>query len=279
MIESEKIHQSAINADDLEQLADQKISLGDVFRNLIAHPGQIIRRYNWKSAIIGALLRASFYFGVYKASNENWIVTLGAVAVEFILRFTMSGITGALLQSFRKAEPAWLATLVAMVMFPVIGHTLEYVSHYLQESAFSSVFGVEASHSRQNAFRVSVMFSVLSAIFNLFVMRRGAFLVGAGSETRSFGADLKRVPLLVVEFAMFIPSEIYNFLRRGKYVYAVLLYLGTCLLMASAGGFYKWKMTWFRAFGGWSLVVVPALTFLASLFYQRRQRQAVETLE
>ena len=56
---SDAIHHSIAEADDLEEIHDAEISVGDVLRSLVQHPAQIITRWNWKSALIGAVLRAS----------------------------------------------------------------------------------------------------------------------------------------------------------------------------------------------------------------------------
>ncbi len=104
MTNSQEIHRSIGEAGDLEKLRDEQISIGDVFSSLAQHPLQIITRWNWKAALLGAILRASFYFTVYKASKESWIVTFTAVLVELAFRFFTSGISGSLVQSFRRAR-------------------------------------------------------------------------------------------------------------------------------------------------------------------------------
>lgn len=129
---SEDIHLSIADADDLEEIHDDSISVFDVFSSLVQHPAQIITRWNWKAALLGAILRASFYFTVYKASKESWVVTLTAMMVEFSFRFFSSGISGALIQSFRRATPAWLATAIVTVSLPVFSHTIEFMTHYAQ---------------------------------------------------------------------------------------------------------------------------------------------------
>ncbi len=87
-----EIHQSAAAAENLEDVHDATMSVGDVFSSLLKHPLQIVTRWNWKAALLGAILRASFYFTVYQASRETWIVTLTAVLVELSFRFFTSGI-------------------------------------------------------------------------------------------------------------------------------------------------------------------------------------------
>ena len=180
MSEIDEIHQSVIDADDLEEVRDEIISVADVFVSLLRHPAQIIFRWNWKAALLGAILRASFYFTVYKASKENWLVTMTAVGVELLFRFLTSGISGALVQSFRRARPVWMATLLVSISLPIFSHSVEFFTHYAQEKYFSTIFAAAENNARQKAFAISVLFSVLSALFNLFMMRHGVLLVGRG---------------------------------------------------------------------------------------------------
>jgi hypothetical protein len=273
MTNSEEIHYSIAQADDLEEIHDAKISVGDVFRSLAQHPAQLIMRWNWKSALLGAILRASFYFSVYKAGKENWLVILSAVLVEFSFRFFTSGISGALVQSFRRATPIWLATLIVTISLPIFSHTVEYVAHYTQEIYFSSILPASENNSRKIAFAVSVLFSVLSAMFNLFVMRHGVLLVGAGRETKSLWSDLKRIPFLIYEFVTFLPDVILRFLREGKIIAAIGVFSAFGLTIgALLGGFRgKWSWAWTTALGAWAILLVFTLLFavLLRIFEQR----------
>ncbi len=264
---SEDIHLSIAEADDLEEVRDEQISVGDVFRSLLHHPAQIITRWNWKSAMLGALLRASFYFGVYQASRESWLVTLTAVAVELSFRFFTSGISGALVQSFRRAQPIWLATLIVSISLPVFSHTIEFITHYGQEKYFSSVFPASENNARQIAFAVSVLFSVMSALFNLFMMRHGVLLVGAGHETKTLWNDLKMIPSLVLEFVTFLPIQMMNFFKTGKILAAFGIFLSFGLVVGGILGAFrgKWSWAWTTALGAWAILLV--WTFMVAVFF------------
>jgi hypothetical protein len=229
----------------------------------LQHPAQLITRWNWKAGLLGAMLRASFYFTVYKASKENWVVTLTAVLVELSFRFFTSGLSGAIVQSFRRATPAWLATLIVTVTLPVFSHSVEYVTHYAQETYFNTVFAASENNARQKAFAVSVLFSVLSALFNLFVMRHGVLLVGAGQETKSLGNDLKKIPFLIYEFVTFLPSLILRFISEGKILAAIGVFSSFGLTIgALLGGFRgKWSWAWTTALGAWAILLVFTLLF------------------
>jgi len=257
MMNSEVIHRSIAEAEDLEAVKVEQISIGDVFRSLAQHPAQILTRWNWKSALVGAILRASFYFTVYKASKENWAVTLTAVLVELSFRFFTSGVSGSIVQSFRRATPIWLATLIVTITLPIFSHTIEFITHYAQENYFNTVFAASENNARQKAFAISVMFSILSALFNLFVMRHGVMLVGAGQETKSLLSDMKRIPLLIVEFVIFLPNEILRAFREGKLLTAFGIFSAFGLAVGTIFGVFrgKWSWAWTTALGAWAILL------------------------
>jgi hypothetical protein len=261
MISSEHIHLSVAEADDLEEIHDGEISVGDVFRSLLQHPAQIITRWNWKAALLGALLRASFYIGVYKASKENWRAALVAALVEFTFRFVTSGASGAIVQSFRRATPAWLATLIVTLSLPTFSHTIEFFTHYAQEYYFSAVVPASTNNSRQIAFAVSVLFSVLSAMFNLFLMRHGVLLVGAGNETKPFWQDIKQFPMLIIEFISFLPIEIINYFKNKNYLAAGGIVIAFGLVVGTILGVFrgKWSWAWTTTLGAWAVMLIFTL--------------------
>jgi len=272
MISSEQIHRSIAEAENLENVSDAP-SVGDVFSSLFQHPMQIITRWNWKAALLGALLRASFYVTVYKASRENWRAALAAALVEFSFRFLTSGVSGALVQSFRRAKPIWLATLIVTISLPVFSHTIEFITHYAQEYYFSSLVPASTNNSRQIAFAVSVLFSVLSAMFNLFLMRHGVLLVGAGSETKSLWNDLKKIPLLVIEFITFLPLQMLRLIGEGKSPWAIGMFAAFGLTVGAILGVFrgKWSWAWTTAVGAWAVLFLFTL-FVAVIVNINRRR-------
>ena len=263
-----------MDADDLEEIRGEEISVGDVFSSLVQHPAQIITRWNWKSAMLGAVLRASFYFTIYNASKESWLVTMTAVLVEFAFRFFTSGISGALVQSFRRARPIWLATLIVSISLPVFSHAVEFITHYGQEKYFNTVFAASENNARQKAFYVSVLFSILSALFNLFMMRHGVLLVGAGQETKTFWTDLKLIPSLVVEFLTFLPLQIIRFIKSGKFPAAFGVFFSFGMIVGTILGVFrgKWSWAWTTALGAWAILLI--WTLIVSLFLKIYRQRA-----
>jgi hypothetical protein len=270
----DEIHHSIADAEDMEEVWDPTISVGDVFRNLLRHPAQIISRWNWKSASLGALLRASFYFTVYQASRESLLVTLTAVSVELTFRFLTTGISGAVVQSFRKAQPVWLANVIVSIMLPAFSHTVEFVTHYAQERYLFDIFASpQNSVSRQRAFAISVLFSVISALFNLFAMKHGVLLVGAGDETKSFVDDIKRMPRMVGEFTAFLPVLISKYLETGKLIQAFGTFAAFGIAVGAILGTFrgKWEWAYRTAAGAWALLLFTViLTFVIRYFLKRK---------
>lgn len=265
---SEEIHRSVVDeAEDIEEIREDKITVGDVFRNLAQHPLQILTRWNWKAALLGAIFRASFYFTVYKTSKESWMVTLTAVLLELVFRFFTGGISGALVQSFRKATPTWLATMIITISLPLFSHIVEFITHYSQENLFSNVFAASENKAREKAFAVSVLISALSAIFNIFIMQRGVLLVGAGKETKSLWGDVKRIPHLVVEFMSILPIKILTAMRDGRLLSAFGMFAGFGLavgaILGAARG--KWSWAWTTALGAWAALFIALLITSAVL--------------
>jgi len=274
MITSEEIHHSIADADDMEEVWDPAVSVSDVFRNLAHHPAQVITRWNWKSASLGAVLRASFYFGVYQASRESWLVTLTAVLVELLFRFFTTGISGAVVQSFRRATPVWLANIIVSVSLPLFSHTVEFITHYAQERYFFDVFAASSnSVARQRAFAISVLFSVLSALFNLFAMKHGVLLVGAGEETLSIWDDIKRMPRMVGEFTAFLPVLVAKFIEDGRILNAFGTILGFGIAVGTILGTVrqKWQWAWTTAVGAWALLFITVLVTLLIRYISKRK--------
>ncbi len=278
MTDSEDIHHSIADAGDMEQVWEKEITVRDVFRNLVRHPAQIITRWNWKTALIGALVRASFYFTVYQASRETWIVTLTAVGVELAFRFVTTGLAGAVVQSFRRATPEWVATAIISVSLPTITHLIEFFTHYVQETYYSDVFPAAANDSRQKTFAVSVLFSVISAMFNLYIMRHGVLLVGAGEATQTLWTDVKKMPVLVKDFTIYLPAMLLEFIDEGKVFRAIgiFIFFGTAVgtILGTTRGVWNWAYR--SAFGAWGLLLFSMVMGAIVMYFKKKNLRAAE---
>ncbi len=167
------------------------IGVGDVLRDLLAHPGEmLLRRWNWKAALLSACIRGSLWFVANLSAGLD--AAVNALLIEGAFYALIAGFYGALIQAFRRAEPPWQATLTVMGLLPAVNHTIEFALH--------TIGGTEKVGAGVAA---SICLSIVSAAFNLFAMRRGALLTG--EERRSFLEDLRRLPGIVVEFLLVVP--------------------------------------------------------------------------
>jgi len=142
-----------------------------------------------------ATARATLFFIVN--AQAGWSAATMALLVEFFYRGAASGSYGAATQAFRKAQPAWAASIAALLLLPAFGHSLEYIVHSTAGTPLlnRSIFA-------------SVSLTAFSTLFHLFAMRRGVLVVGDGSS--SLVEDLKRMPRIAFEFFAVLPRAIFR---------------------------------------------------------------------
>jgi hypothetical protein len=166
--------------------AEEPRHVGAVVRWIVAHPWEALgRRWNYKSAVLSSLARASLFFTANLSAGFD--AAAAAFLTELCFRFTTAGFYGALTQAFRRVEPPLHGTLAALVLLPAVAHTLEWVVHRWRGTA-----------ELGTSIAASLLFTAVSTTFNLFAMRRGLLIVGDGGG--SLLADLRRMPRLVVSF-------------------------------------------------------------------------------
>lgn len=177
-------------------------TVGKVLRDLVRHPGRyLVSRWNWKSAVTSSLLRASIFFCTNLVAGLH--AAIGAMLAELLFRSLTSGFYGAITEALASARPPWAAMTAAMVILPLVAHSLEFLVHWLR-------------HTPELALSIltSIAFTVFSTAFNLFAMQRGALTVGDGSH--SLQEDLTRIPALIVEFLLAGPRLIIRALFPRK---------------------------------------------------------------
>jgi hypothetical protein len=165
---------------------------------LIQNPIRIIKLWNWKSAALSIILRAPIFLGT--TVRRGFVVMAGALLTETLFCALTAGFYGAIVQSLRNAEPEWLTVSFLMLVLPAVFQGLEYGLHWLSGTPHLKLAEI-----------ISVIVSGLSALFNLYAMRRGTLLVGG--EGRSFRSDLKRLPALILGFLAALPRR---YLNRNK---------------------------------------------------------------
>ena len=170
-----------------------------MFLQLLREPMKyLLHRWNWKSAVLSSLLRASLFFATNLAAG--WPAAMAAMKTELVFRAITSGFYGALTEAFREAEPPWAAAATVMLLLPVANHSLELFVHWMR-----------GTQKLLPSILASVILTAFSTLFNFYVMRRGVLIVGAGRH--SLGKDLLHLPRLVVDFVTWVPRYL---IRRAS---------------------------------------------------------------
>jgi hypothetical protein len=170
--------------------------VSEVFWHLLKHPlDTTFYKWNWKAAVLSALLRAPVFFWAYLFQKHGVANAAGAMLAQAFFRVIFGGVNGAIIQAFRKVRPAWHAVVTIPLILAGFSHVIEFAV----SSAYDSLTG---THGKGKAILVSVAISVVSAVFNLFAMRRGALLVKDESG-QSLWRDLIRMPWIALEFISF----------------------------------------------------------------------------
>jgi hypothetical protein len=177
-------------------------TVAEVLQGLLRHPGQnLIRRWNWKSAVLSSLFRAGIFF--FANLVAGWHAAVGALLAEFGLRAATSGFYGAVTEAFSEARPVWAGMTAAMVLLPLANHSLEFLVHWLRGTPKLGV-----------SITASVIFTALSTSFNVYAMRHGVLTVG--SKSKSLREDLGRILPLLGQFILAGPRAIFRRLRIGN---------------------------------------------------------------
>ena len=177
------------------------VTVRQAFLLLLREPAKyLLHRWNWKSAVLSSLLRASLFFATNLAAGLP--AAVAAMKTELFFRGITSGFYGALTEAFREAEPPWAAALTVMLLLPVANHSVELLVHWIRgtQKLFPSILA-------------SVILTAFSTLFNFYVMRRGVLIVGSGRH--SLGRDLLHLPRLVVDFVTWVPRYVIRRASKG----------------------------------------------------------------
>src|SRR5262245_39379934 len=136
-------------------------TVGTVAWYVVTHPWKIfVGQWNWKAALLSAVLRgAAFALPVATLTGRDAVHSVG---IEMGFRIVIGGFWGSLLQAFRRAQPAWLATLSVAVVLPAAAQLLEFL-----------VLRAGNATRIRTAMVVSAVISIGSLLINLRLMRDG----------------------------------------------------------------------------------------------------------
>jgi hypothetical protein len=155
---------------------------------------QAIACWNWKCALMSATARCSVYLAAMARTGLRG--GLSIVLVELIYVTFTAGLYAGLQQRALGFRSRLLGNLTVVFGVPLPAQFLDWLAH--------RVAGASAPG------RVTLMvclFTVVSALFHLHVMRRGAFLTG--HTGRSLLNDFRRMPRLITGFVL-APALIFS---------------------------------------------------------------------
>jgi signal transduction histidine kinase len=154
-----------------------------IFRAIGRNPYTVlVATWNWKAAVLSAAMRAPVF--LLTTCGHGW-----RRAGETAFRVTTTGVFAAAIQAFRDAEPEWAALGIILAAIPLISLALDGLLHTLLRTPNLAA-----------GMLISLLMSAISSLFNWYVMRRGALLMGR--ESHSFGADLRALPRLILGFLL-----------------------------------------------------------------------------
>jgi hypothetical protein len=175
------------------------LTVMDALFDLGVHPARtFFYSWNWKSALLSVTLRAPiFLIATLRRGLEAMSI---AVVVEALYSAAISGCYGAFVQKLRNARPVWAAGMLIVIVMPAIVFCFDYLLHL-----------ATAMPNLKGGMVAAGILSLLSSLFNWFLMSRSSLLVG--KEGHSLANDMKRMPRLVVDFLAFLPRHCYRFFR------------------------------------------------------------------
>ncbi len=181
-------------------MENSRPTVGAVFVDLLRHPVRtLVVRWNWKAALLSALIRATIFLTNLVA---GWHAAVMAAAAELVLRSATSGFYGGVTEAFSAASPLWAAMTVSIIGLPLLSHSLELLVHWLR-----------GTPNLLLSVGVSMSFTAVSSAFNLYAMRQGVLTTGHGSK--SLLEDLGQVPALLFSFVTFGPRALASWCCRA----------------------------------------------------------------
>ena len=170
--------------------------------DLVLHPAQTFcHSWYWKAALLSATLRVPLFLVATLRQGLEAISI--AVLVEAVYSAAISGCYGAFVQKLRKARPRWASGLLILVVLPAALLWFDYLLH-LSTGMPNLKGGMVAAAT----------LSVLSSLFNWYLMSRDSLLVG--EKCCSFASDLKRMPRMLIDFISWVPRHGYRLLRSSN---------------------------------------------------------------
>jgi hypothetical protein len=153
--------------------------------------------WNWKCALMSATLRSLVYLAAMARSGPHG--RLAIVAVEMAYVTLTAGLYAGMQQRALGLRSRLLGNFIVVVGVPGLAQCLDWLTHRAVGPA-----------APPRAILAASIFTLVSALFHLHVMRRGVFLTG--NAGRTLGDDFRRLPRLVLDFILW-PAALFSALN------------------------------------------------------------------
>lgn len=147
---------------------------------------QVLSCWNWKCALLSATSRSIVYLVALRRSGPHGRLSIVLVEIAYVA--LTAGVYAGLQQRALGLRSRILGNVLVAAGVPALAQALDWIAH----RAVGAVVPARAM--------IAVcIFTGVSALFHLFVMRRGVFLSGRGF---SLADDFRSIPKLVVAFVV-----------------------------------------------------------------------------
>jgi hypothetical protein len=176
--------------------AGETQTVGSALAEILRDPVRnLLGAWNWKTAMISVLIRATLFFSTNLRAGRGSAVRASLVEAGFAI--VAAGVLGSVTQRLRATRPVWLTALTVWLGIPLVLLTMQVAVH--------SLFGTP--HMKTGLI-VSFCMAAVGSGFNWYAQRKGILLAGAGQNSAD---DLRRMPGVIVEFVLAGPKAM---LRR-----------------------------------------------------------------
>jgi hypothetical protein len=145
---------------------------------------QVFTCWNWKCALLSATARSIVYLAALARSGPHGRLSIVVVEIGYVA--LTAGLYAGLQQRALAIRSQLLGNLIVALGVPTLAQLFDWLTHRMAGAPVPL-----------HATVAVCIFAIVSALFHLYVMRRGVFLSGHG---RSLGDDFRRIPRLVAGF-------------------------------------------------------------------------------
>ncbi len=140
--------------------------------------------WNWKCALLSATARSLVYLAALRRSGPHGRLSIVLVEIAYVT--LTAGVYAGLQQRALGLRSRLLGNALVAIGVPALAQAFDWLVHLAVGAAVPGRATIAVS-----------LFTGVSALFHLFVMRRGVFLTGRDCSLLD---DFRRIPRLVAAF-------------------------------------------------------------------------------